>query len=126
MQYIMGVAPGILTEFYAQMNDDFCSDVQAWTTLLLNTSDIPLVHSVSYGWQGDLSEVGQERLVSGVVRESALPHANIPPQNSRLPLTLIARHTYDHQLSCTSDEVTAIDADFAQLAARGITLIVSR
>jgi tripeptidyl-peptidase-1 len=53
IQYIMGTAPGIKTEFYEQKSIDFCSDLKAWTTLLLSTDDIPLVHSVSYGIQSD-------------------------------------------------------------------------
>ena len=31
IEYIMGVAPGIKTEFYEQMNQDFCSDLKNWT-----------------------------------------------------------------------------------------------
>ena len=58
IEYIMGLAPGILTEFWAWRNWDFCSDLVNWTTLLLNTKDIPLVHSISYGWQGPLSQLG--------------------------------------------------------------------
>ena len=37
---------------------DFCNDLNQWTSNLTSTSDIPLVHSVSYGWQGNLSQVG--------------------------------------------------------------------
>lgn len=60
IQFIMGVAPGIKTEFYEQANSDFCADLQNWTGLLLSTDDIPLVHSVSYGWQGNLTQIGCE------------------------------------------------------------------
>eukprot|EP00051_Salpingoeca_urceolata_P026663 m.478114 g.478114 ORF g.478114 m.478114 type:complete len:551 (+) comp21038_c0_seq1:396-2048(+) len=58
IQYIMGVAPGIKTEFWEYKNSDFCSDLQQWTSDLLAASDDPLVHSISYGWQGDLSGIG--------------------------------------------------------------------
>ena len=58
IQYMMGVALGIKTEFYEQMNMSFCFDLKAWTTLLLSTDDIPLVHSISYGWQGNLTQIG--------------------------------------------------------------------
>ena len=57
MQYIMGVAPGIKTEFWEQKSDDFCGDLNTWTTTLSGTEDIPLVHSLSYGWQGDLGKI---------------------------------------------------------------------
>jgi subtilase family serine protease len=58
IEYIMGVAPGLLTEFYEQMNQDFCSDLKNWTALLMSDDDCPLVHSVSYGWQGNLTQIG--------------------------------------------------------------------
>ena len=58
IQYMMGITPGIKTEFYEQMNQSFCADLKAWTTLLLSTDDVPLVHSVSYGWQGNLTKIG--------------------------------------------------------------------
>ena len=57
IQFIMGTAPGIKTEFYEQANSDFCADLQNWTTLLLSDEDSPRVHSVSYGWQGNLTQV---------------------------------------------------------------------
>jgi tripeptidyl-peptidase-1 len=58
IQYIMGVAPGLLTEFWYQKNFAFCDDLKAWTALILSDSNGPNVHSVSYGWQGDLSKLG--------------------------------------------------------------------
>ena len=76
------MSPGLKTEFFEQMSMDFCADLKNWTALLLATDDVPLVHSVSYGWQGNLSQV-----------------------------------------QCTPDKTTAIDADYAKLAARGITII---
>ena len=36
---------------------DFGSDLNQWTSNLTATADIPLVHSVSYGWQGNLSQI---------------------------------------------------------------------
>ena len=50
--------------------------------LLSAGSDAPLVTSVSYGWQGNLTKIG-----------------------------------------CTDENVNAVDADFAKLAAAGITII---
>ena len=57
VQYLMGVAPGIATEFWEVAGQDFGSDLNSWTTTLLSTVDPPLVWSVSYGWQGNLSDV---------------------------------------------------------------------
>jgi len=54
----MGVAPGIKTEFWEQKGSDFCKDLVAWTDLLISTTGTPLVNSVSYGWQGSLSQIG--------------------------------------------------------------------
>ena len=51
------MSPGLKTEFFEQMSMDFCADLKNWTALLLATDDVPLVHSVSYGWQRNLSQV---------------------------------------------------------------------
>jgi tripeptidyl-peptidase-1 len=82
IQYIMGVAPGIPTEFWLYDPNDFCADLKKWTTALLADDDAPLVNSVSYGWQGPLSQIG-----------------------------------------CSSANSNAVDADLAQLAAKGISII---
>jgi len=58
IQYIMGAAPGIQTEFWYYKSYAFCSDLKKWTTTMLADEDCPLVHSVSYGWQGDLAQIG--------------------------------------------------------------------
>lgn len=58
IQYIMGVAPHIKTDFWLFASDDFCKDLMNWTSVILADDDAPLVFSVSYGWQGNLSEVG--------------------------------------------------------------------
>jgi hypothetical protein len=58
VDYIMGVAPGILTEFWYWESMDFCADLKNWTDTILASDNPPLVHSVSYGWQGDLAQVG--------------------------------------------------------------------
>jgi hypothetical protein len=49
--------PLFFFQFYEQLKTDFCSDLVAWTSLLLNQTNPPLVHSISYGWQGDLSQL---------------------------------------------------------------------
>eukprot|EP00935_MAST-01C_sp_MAST-1C-sp1_P002475 g2475.t1 len=82
IQYIMGVAPGVQTEFWYFGGRDFCGDLKGWTGKILDTESPPLVHSVSYGWQGELSTIG-----------------------------------------CAPAMVSDIDADFAKLAARGISII---
>ena len=84
IQYIMGVAPHVKSEFWMYANYDFCADLHTWTEQLLQTENPPLVHSVSYGWQGDLSMV-----------------------------------------HCEQEKVLVIDANFAKLAARGMTIIFS-
>jgi tripeptidyl-peptidase-1 len=58
IQYIMGVAPGIQTEFWYMRNQAFCSDLKAFTQFILNSADSPKVYSISYGWQGPLSQLG--------------------------------------------------------------------
>lgn len=46
IQYIMGTAPGVKTEFWMQGQEGFCTDIKGWTTALLSANDIPLVHSM--------------------------------------------------------------------------------
>ncbi|CAK0887369.1 unnamed protein product [Prorocentrum cordatum] len=58
VDYIMGVAPGVLTEYWYWGGMDFCADLKNWTGTILASDSPPLVHSVSYGWQGNLSQVG--------------------------------------------------------------------
>jgi len=58
IEYIMGVGLGVKTEFWEYANDDFCSDLKRWTSDLLSTQDIPVVHSISYGYQGEPSDLG--------------------------------------------------------------------
>jgi tripeptidyl-peptidase-1 len=57
IQYIMGVAPGIKTEFWLFRGGDFCADLVEWTNKLIADVSGPNVHSISYGWQGNLTQV---------------------------------------------------------------------
>ena len=54
----MGVAPGIATEYWAWPGKSFCSDLNDYTTALLDATEPPLVNSISYGWQDNLTKVG--------------------------------------------------------------------
>mmetsp|Transcript_17487 Transcript_17487/g.61439 ORF Transcript_17487/g.61439 Transcript_17487/m.61439 type:complete len:560 (-) Transcript_17487:492-2171(-) len=58
VQYIMGVAPGIKTEAWQYAGQDFCTDLKQWTQQIISTTNPPNVFSVSYGWQGDMSQIG--------------------------------------------------------------------
>lgn len=60
IQYLMGLAPGINTEYWLFNGDtlDFCGTVLDWTQATLGSAHPPLVNSVSYGFQGDLSQAG--------------------------------------------------------------------
>ena len=57
IQYIMGVAVGVKTQFWEWPNGDFCGDLHNYTAHMLS-SDTPNVNSISYGWQGPLSQLG--------------------------------------------------------------------
>ena len=48
----------MIVRFWLYDPMDFCKDLKTWTTALLEDPACPLVHSISYGWQGDLSELG--------------------------------------------------------------------
>jgi tripeptidyl-peptidase-1 len=56
IEYIMGMAPGILTEFWCWEAgaSEFCADLLNWSTAILTDSNPPIVHSVSYGHQGEM------------------------------------------------------------------------
>lgn len=58
VQYIMGVAPGVLTEAWQYAGQQFCADLKQWTQQVISTDSPPNVFSVSYGWQGELSQIG--------------------------------------------------------------------
>mmetsp|Transcript_40052 Transcript_40052/g.55871 ORF Transcript_40052/g.55871 Transcript_40052/m.55871 type:complete len:669 (+) Transcript_40052:31-2037(+) len=73
VEYIMGVAPGVKTEFWGFEAQDFCSDLKQFASTILSTSDAPFVFSISYGWQGDLSQLNcQPDLVDDVDADLAL------------------------------------------------------
>ena len=56
IQYIMGVAPGVKTQFWYYSSNDFCLGLKTWTSDILDCkSGCPLVHSVSYGVQANLT-----------------------------------------------------------------------
>ena len=39
---------------------DFCGDLETWTAEILKEgTEGPRIHSVSYGWQGNLTQVSQ-------------------------------------------------------------------
>ena len=59
IQYIMGVAQGIPTEFWRFILPvSFCGQFHNFTTTLLAQVSPPLVTSISYGLQSDLSKMG--------------------------------------------------------------------
>eukprot|EP01006_Ploeotia_vitrea_P043822 TRINITY_DN66782_c6_g1_i1.p1 TRINITY_DN66782_c6_g1~~TRINITY_DN66782_c6_g1_i1.p1 ORF type:complete len:632 (-),score=132.10 TRINITY_DN66782_c6_g1_i1:981-2729(-) len=60
IQYIMGVTPGLKSEFWLWPAMSFCLDLVKWTQAILKDEQAPNVFSVSYGWQGNLTEVGCE------------------------------------------------------------------
>merc|ERR1719231_1583076 len=57
IQYMMGISVGIKTEFWEFPGQDFGNDLNQWTSNLTTKDDVPIVHSDSYGWQGNLSQI---------------------------------------------------------------------
>jgi len=51
IQYIMGVVPGIATDFYILPGFDFWTGLTSWAGELASQHGVALVHSVSYGSQ---------------------------------------------------------------------------
>lgn len=70
IEYIMASAVGIKTEFWEYASDDFCGDLNRWTSNITTSIDVPLVHSVSYGWQGDLNQIHCSSADVGVVDDN--------------------------------------------------------
>ena len=66
IEFIMGVAPGVKTEFWEWPEMDFCADLYNYTHTLLRPGG-PVVNSISYGWQGSLTKVGCKTSEVGVV-----------------------------------------------------------
>ena len=83
-QFIMGVAPGVKTEFWSWQANDFCKDLHSYTSQMLTGDDAPLVNSISYGWQGALSQLG-----------------------------------------CQNSDIQAVDVNWAKIAAKGISILIS-
>mmetsp|Transcript_13494 Transcript_13494/g.34635 ORF Transcript_13494/g.34635 Transcript_13494/m.34635 type:complete len:672 (-) Transcript_13494:181-2196(-) len=57
VEYIMGVAPGVKTEFWGFEAQDFCADLKSFASTILSTDAAPSVFSISYGWQGPLAQL---------------------------------------------------------------------
>jgi len=55
VEYIMGTSPGIKTEVWTFSSMAWCTDLKNWTSHVLDHDDPPLVFSVSYGVQGNVS-----------------------------------------------------------------------
>jgi len=60
VEYIMGAAPGIKTEVWTFIGMQWCTDLKNWTSKLLDHDRPPLVFSVSYGVQGNVSRDRRE------------------------------------------------------------------
>ena len=75
IEFMMGVSPGISTQFWEWPNQDFCADLANFTAHLL-TSDVNVM-SISYGWQGNLSVRAPPngRLLHARPPAPATPHA---------------------------------------------------
>jgi len=87
LEYIMGPVPGVETEVWVYAGAQFCTDLKNWTTNILDRDNPPLVFSISYGVQGNVS--------------------------------------LDKTQGCSMQLIESIEADFAKIAARGISLIFS-
>lgn len=77
IQYIMGVAPGIRTEFWGFQGYDFCKDMNDFTTQILASNDNPNVFSISYGYQGDLDSIGCSRQDVTAVNDNLMAIASM-------------------------------------------------
>lgn len=53
IEFIMGVAPGVKTEFWEWPEHDFCGDLHNYTATMLAATEPPLSNSISYGCTTD-------------------------------------------------------------------------
>jgi subtilase family serine protease len=58
IEFIMGLAPGVRTDFYLYGGADFCAGLKNWTSHVLADDDAPRVQSVSYGFQHGDEDAG--------------------------------------------------------------------
>jgi hypothetical protein len=111
IQFIMGVAPGIHTEFWEWPQNDFCADLANYTSALLSPqTTAPAVNSISYA-----EMTGDWRVVS---RQGLLMTAG----------TFATRYGWQGDLSqvgCAQSNIDVVDANWAKLAAAGISMLIS-
>jgi subtilase family serine protease len=70
IQYMMGVSPGLKSEFWLYNSMDFCGDLANWTSAILSDDAAPTVHSISYGWQGNLTQIHCEEAKVKIVDDN--------------------------------------------------------
>ena len=62
------------SEFWAYPQTDFCADLHEYTAALLAAPAPPLVNSVSYGYQGNLSALGCTGTAPPPTHPTTRPH----------------------------------------------------
>lgn len=67
----MMVAPGVPTEFWETYWQypaaaGVCDELYQWSTSLVTTDNIPLVHSISFAWQKNVSELCSEDVLGAI------------------------------------------------------------
>ena len=125
VQYLMGVAPGVKTEFWEYESNDFCADLHSDTSAILDSETPAHVHSLSYGWQGNLSQV--RSIPKRNPRSNQAKVSNEAESDSMRTFKLILSQSLTHrtQVGCRAVDVSAVDINLAKLAARGISMVVS-
>src|SRR5687767_923729 len=99
LEYLMGVAPNTKTWVFSVKGSAIWNDLLFWFSDIGNMSNIPLVHSISYG--------SQVRFHLSTRRQSF--DLRMPRQAARPPDNLRYR----------------LDSEFIKLGCRGISVIIS-
>ena len=71
IQHAMMLAPGVPTEFWETFWSfpeavGVCDELYAWSSNLTSTADIPLVHSIAFAWQRNMSELCSSEALTAI------------------------------------------------------------
>lgn len=110
IQYIIGMAPGIPTEYWSMANFDFFSDLTRWYTEINNDPNSPWVHSVSYGSQGDYPTQSYQNRWNTEMQKIGLRGISIIFASGDSGVGCFLCENFDPSFPATSPYVTSVGA----------------
>lgn len=110
IQYIIGMAPGIPTEYWSMANFDFYSDLTRWYTEINNDPKAPWVHSVSYGSQGSYPTQSYQTRWNTEMQKIGLRGISILFASGDSGVGCFLCENFDPSFPATSPYVTSVGA----------------